>query len=261
MMEIRYDVFVPGGAMSEPARILNRELVGEKPDQTYSRMMRFRLAGLAAKECSDTYFIATSGGEYVARLWYGWGRHPEAVGNFGNFKTLEPFQRRGIGRHLLEMWHADRESRSDLPTALFCSAGKPHLVRLYAEYGFRLALRGTETGPLYCPLGNSPADFREFCERYYSPAESLVFRPASVGWRHEIDCLLSFYMRDLRSSASLPGAVNLEYALLNPEAGKAELVFTDTGRCVGWAFTPAGGSRGCCIAPPCRELPVREHTD
>ena len=43
-----------------------------------------------------------------------------------------------------------------------------------------------------------------------------------------------------------------------PNEGKAELFFTDTGRCVGWAFTPAGGSRSCCLSPRYREIPVRE---
>lgn len=257
--DIRYDRFAAGGAMSEAARILDRELANENPGMTYSQMMRLRLSGRAAAECTDTYFIATTpDGEYVARLWHGWGRHPESIGNFGNFKTLEKFQRRGIGRRLLDMWYADREGRADLPLALFCTSSKPHLVRLYGEYGFRPALRGSEGGPLYCPLGGSPATFQEFCEKYYTPAEFLELRPASIGWRHEIDCLLNFFMQDHRQSASLPGAVNLEYALLNPAAGKAELFFTDAGRCVGWAFTPAGGERSCCLFPRYREVPVRE---
>ena len=257
-MDIQYDTFVPGGAMSVPARCLYEELAGEDPDRTYSQMMRFRLSGHAAGECTDTYFIATAAGEYVARLWHGWGTHPDSIGNFGNFKTLEKYQRQGIGRKLLNLWYENLNGRSDLPLALFCTSSKPHLVRLYGEYGFRPALQGAEGGPLYCPLGDSPESFQEFCERYYSPAKFLKIRPASVGWRHEIDCLLKFYLLDHQRNLSLSGAVNLEYALLHPEAGKAELFFTDAGRCAGWAFTPVGGKRSCCLYPGYQELPVRE---
>lgn len=254
---ITFDVFTPGKGLSDSAAALDRQLVNEDPDMTYSQMMRFRLSGQAASECTDTYFIATQAGRYVARLWHGWGKHVNSIGNFGNFKTLESFQRQGIGRKLLAMWHNDLTGRPDIPLALFCTSSQPHLVRLYGEYGFRPALCCAEGGPLYSPLGNSPDSFQEFCARYYSPAESLILRPASIGWRHEIDCLLKFYLLDHQRNASLPGAVNLEYALLHPEAGKAELFFTDAGYCVGWAFTPAGGVRYCCLHPDYQGLPVR----
>ncbi len=249
MNDIHYSTFVAGAPMDEAARALDRELAGENPGMTYSQMMRLRLAGRAARECADTYFIATCDGAYTARLWYGWGTHPGSIGNFGNFKTLEAFQRRGIGRHLLDMLHADRLARADLPLALFCTCSQPHLVRLYGEYGFRPAIHDTDRGSLYCPLGGSPDTFQEFCRQYYRPAQSLAWRPATIGWRHEVDCLLNFHLKDLGLSHSLPGAVNLEFALLNPDAGHAELLFTDDGRVVGWAFTPAGGDRAACVAP------------
>ena len=249
MNDIEFSTFVPGGTPAPAAQILDRQLADENPGMTYSQMMRFRLAGNAAAECADTYFIATTRGEYVARLWYGWGHHPRSIGNFGNFKTRKDYQRQGIGRHLLDMLHADRLARQDLPLALFCTCSQPHLVRLYGEYGFRPAIHDTDRGSLYCPLGDSPDTFQEFCRQYYRPARTLEWRPATIGWRHEVDCLLNFHLKDLGLAHSLPGAVNLEFALLNPQAGHAELLFTDENRVVGWAFTPTDGPRAACVAP------------
>lgn len=240
---ITYDIFVSGGRLSPAAEALARELEHENPDMTYSQMMRLRIAGKAASECTDVYFIAAEGGRYAARLWYGWGTHGDPIGNFGNVKTHERYQHRGICSKLLELWHEDIMHRTTLPLGLFCTASKPFLVKMYGKYGFRPALPGRETGPLYCPLGNSPASFAEFCDLYYHPAEYLLWRPAMIGWRHEIDCLLNFHLQSEGLVHGLPGAESLEFAILNPQSGKAELAFTDKGHCVGWAYTPAGGSR------------------
>ena len=54
------------------------------------------------------------------------------------------------------------------PLALFCTAGKPHLAKMYAKYGFVPALKNTTYGALYCPLKNSPDNFQDFCKNYYT---------------------------------------------------------------------------------------------
>ena len=86
---ITFDVFTPGKGLSDSAAALDRQLVNEDPDMTYSQMMRFRLSGQAASECTDTYFIATQAGRYVARLWHGWGKHPlEILGTSRHWKVF-----------------------------------------------------------------------------------------------------------------------------------------------------------------------------
>ncbi len=243
------ETFTPGGALTGNAAKLDRLLQNENPLMTYSQMMRLRLSGAAAHECTDRFFIAAIGEEAVSRIWYGWGKHPDAAGNFGNFRTEEKWRGRGIGGQVLSALFRDRMERRDLPLALFCTAGTREIIKLYARYGFRLAVRNRETGPLYCPLGGSPASFQEFCAKYYAPSGKLTVRPAFIGWRHEIDCLLNFCLTDLGIPFGLPGVANLEDALLNPGKGQAELFFAENGHCVGWAFTPAGGVRAVQLHP------------
>ena len=260
MDEITYETFYAGAKPSDAAMALDRLLANENPDMTYSQMMRYRLAGKASNECTDIYFLASHLDTQVARLWHGWGKHPNAIGNFGNFRTAEAWQRRGIGRHLLNLWYENlQQHQADGPLALFCTSSKPHLVKLYGEYGFRPALVGSEGGPLYCPLQNSPATFQEFCQQYYAPDDRLVIRPASIGWRHEIDCLLNFALLDAGESFAFPEMPKLEAALLNPSAGLAELIFTSKNHCIGWAFTPSGGERMLQLHPSFRQQKIEEN--
>ena len=141
--------FVPGGINPpealEAAGALSGLLPVESP-RSYARMMLYRLAGQAAGECEDRYFIAMEDGQCVSRIWYGWGRHQDAIGNFGNFRTAEDHQRRGIGRSLLEMLIASVRNSADLPRCLFSTCSQPHLVRMYGALGFRPALEGTDRG-------------------------------------------------------------------------------------------------------------------
>jgi len=209
------------------------DMMKDVQGKSYADMIRLRISGGAAAECDDTYFVALEGEKCLSRLWHGWGRHENAIGNFGNFLTLEEARGTGVGRRLLHMWMEDLEVKETKPLALFCSA-KEEIAPIYFPYGFRPALAGRTFGPLYKPVGDSPETFGEFCEQYYEPADELICRKATVGWRHEIDCLLKFALAD----RGLPfgfGEINLEAALLY-HPGKAELLFTPSGRCVGWMF-------------------------
>lgn len=249
MNKINIAVFTPGKSICRGAQMLDEWLVGENPEQNYSRMMRWRLSGKIADECHDTFFIAYDDNRCLSRLWHGWGNHREAVGNFGNFRTRDNFRGKGIGNQILAAWFHEVTTCRNPPAGLFCSAGNTpehkYLVELYGRYGFRPAVHGTSGGALYCPLNGSPDSFQEFCECYYTPSQRLTIQPASVEWRHEIDCLLMFALRDLNQLFGLPGVSNLEDALLNPAKGKAEVIFTDNGHCVGWTFAPTGGTK--CI--------------
>ena len=138
----------------------------------------------------------------------------------------------GLGHRMLELWYEDIQSRQDLPLGLFCSAAE-RPARLYFPYGFRPALTGRTYGPLYMPLGDSPKTFRAFCEMYYQPTQVLLRRPAALEWRHEIDCLLKFALLEEGLTFGMGETVNLEGALLYAP-GRASLLFTEQGRCVGW---------------------------
>jgi len=243
-MEIQMERFLPEEGDCLAARLLREHAENLDQDASYAQMIRYRAAGRAAELCRDTYYIARTpdpDARFVARLWNGWGRHRDAIGNFGNFFTLEEYRGQGVGKLVLEYWLEDRRAQKDLPLAFFCSAGKENLVALYARYGFRLAVENTVIGPLYLPLGNSPATFREFCEEYYSPADSLETIPATVEWRHEIDCLLKFALRREGEKISLGGFVNLEQVLMQAPQTPAEIYRIPNGHAVGWSvLTPQG---------------------
>ena len=262
---VQYHIFRPGKVNSpaaEAAAMSLRRLVKCESDSSYARMMAFRLGGGAAAECEDVYFIATDGGRCVSRLWFGWGKHAGAVGNFGNFRTANELQGQGIGGRLFTMLAEALCLESKPPLALFCTSDKPHLVRLYGKIGFRPALADTASGPLYCPLADSPESFAEFRRWYYRPALRLHLRPGTVGRRHEIDCLLNFALRDEgEDTEARPGGFSsFEAAFLavteNPSLGKLEVLTTEDERTVGWAFTPSGGEREMLFHPGFRELPI-----
>ena len=86
---LQYDVFRPAQGINEAGNALSRMLAEESIGKSYADAMRARVSGLLAGECTDTYFVAHEDGACVSRLWYGWGTHESAIGNFGNFLTLE----------------------------------------------------------------------------------------------------------------------------------------------------------------------------
>ena len=66
-------------------------------------------------------------------------------------------------------------------------------------------------------------------------SDTLFCKKATVEWRHEIDCLLKFVFYDRGLDFNIGNVAYLEAALLyNPN--QAKVIFTDKGRCVGWAL-------------------------
>ncbi len=224
--------FVPGSEPTTAGKALCDMLKNENIGVSYADMMRLRASGALADECYDVYYVAHENGKCYSRLWNGWGKHDNAIGNFGNFVTAEEMRGQGIGKQMLKVWFDDLNKTSNKPLALFCTAGES-AAKLYFPYGFVPAIFGTESGPLFFPLGNSPRDFRKFCEFYYQPSKKLISKKASVQWRHEIDCLLKFALIDMGLSLGIDEFSCIEQALLYlPD--NTEIVFTENGRCVGW---------------------------
>lgn len=253
MSQIAIERYLCGQPQTEASKALARWLDATETDRSYLPMMQYRVAGNAAVQCKDIYYIAVQDGKAVSRLWNGWGKHPHAVGNFGNFVTVEALQGQGVGRKMLQSWYEDLQQQPDCPIGLFCSARNGFLIDLYARYGFRQAVIKPNSSLLYKPLGDSPADFAELCEDYYCEAQTLTVRPAQVQWRHEIDCLLKFSLAACGEGFGLPGCNSLEETIVWPERGSASLLFTEKNRPVGWSFTPVGGQTQWQIHPKYRK--------
>ena len=221
---MEFGIYVPGQPINPAGQALIQMLRDYAPNTSYADMMRLRLSGKVADQCVDTYFAAYEDGICYSRLWHGWGVHKDAVGNFGNFLTLEQCRGQGIGKKMLQMWYDNLQTREDKPLALFCSAND-RVVGMYYDYGFRHAAEG---GHLYLPVDNSPDTFQAFCENYYTPSDVLIVRPAALQYRHEIDCLLRFAMLNAGEDFQ-----KIEETLLYAP-DKTQMLFTENGRCVGW---------------------------
>ena len=207
---------------------------GFDTDKSYADMMRLRISGALAEECHDVYYVAHESGRGLSRHWMGWGKHADAIGNWGNFYTDEACRGKGIGGQLLRFWYEDFQACADVPLGFFCTVATRELTDLYRRFGFRPAVEGTDCGYLYRPNGDSPATFRAFCERYYRPSDVLYHRRASAGYRHEIDCLLRFVYRDMGLPFGVGGLKSVEEGLLYcPE--RCGMLFSKDGRCVGWS--------------------------
>lgn len=231
---MEFSIIFPGQAPSDAEGALSISMKEYNLGVSYADTIRLRLSGALQEICNDTYYVAHENGRCISRLWNGWGRHGEAIGNFGNFLTEEKFRGQGIGKKMLELWFSDLNSRDDLPLGLFCTAGA-QAAKLYFPYGFKPVLEGECAGPLYLPLGNSPEDFGEFCARYYRPTQRLIRRKASFEWRHEIDCLLKFDFARRGEPFGIGKYAMIEEALLrDPE--RTEQIFTQEGHCVGWGY-------------------------
>lgn len=216
-------------------------LESENIGVSYADMMRYRVSNRAADECTDVYFVAHEGEKAYSRLWNGWGKHENAIGNFGNFVTAEELRGQGLGHRMLDVWYDDIITRKDKPLCFLCMGDK-RAAKLYFPYGFTAIEHGAEWGPLYMPLGDSPKDFGEFCKLYYQPSDILIRKRATVEWRHEIDCLLKYALWAMGLEHTIDGKI-LEYALLH-SPDSTNLFFTESGRCVGWSL---GGKT--CIHP------------
>ena len=91
----------------------------ELPGVAHTEIIRRRLQGEFADLCTDNYYIAHENGRCYSRLWTGWGKHKDAVGNFGHFLTLSEKRGQGLGREIIKKWKADIKGRGDAPLALF----------------------------------------------------------------------------------------------------------------------------------------------
>lgn len=248
-MDLNFEIYVPGQNSSAGADALIKSLEALDLGVPYADVMRLRASGGAAEQCNDTYYLCTDKqNRLISRLWMGFGRHASAIGNWGNFFTEPDFRGQGVGKKLLDFWFDDIKNRADLPLALFCTSGSERLTESYAKYGFRTVIEGAKYGPLYCPLGDSPATFREFCRKYYKPAKSLTFKPATLEWRHEIDCLFKFAMLDTGHEYLPHGVDSLEKAMLDKDE-RVELIFADEKIPVGVSFRMPNGKRDIRIHP------------
>ena len=82
---MKFEIYVPGAPISDAGRALSAMLKDYNPGASYADMMRLRISGSVSDVCTDTYFVAHEDGVCYSRLWHGWGKHKDAVGNFGNF--------------------------------------------------------------------------------------------------------------------------------------------------------------------------------
>ena len=236
-----YDKFIAGDN-NVAVRLLKRHMETLDLTLSYAKMIINRIEGKYKKQCTDIYFVAHDENKFYSRLWYGWGNHKNSIGNFGNFLTIEDARGMGIGREMLKMWGDDIKKREELPIGLFCSAGSTELVELYSKFGFRLAVRGTEVGPLYKPLGESPESFYEFCKKYYTPTDKLYAKKATVEYRHEVDCLLKFALIDNGVQFGFEEASCLEEILVFDKKICANILFTKDEKVVGWQIVLPDGT-------------------
>ena len=252
MSQVDFYRYICGEPQTKASQTLSDWLSETDTDRSYLPMMQYRIAGKAADQCYDCYYIAMENDLILSRLWHGWGKHPNAIGNFGNFMTKEEARGKGVGREMLKMWQEDLMAQKDRPLGLFCSAANTFLIDMYAKYGFTQAVIKPTFSMLYKPLDGSPATFREFSEDYYCAAKSLTVRPATVEWRHEIDLLLKFALAAEGESLGLPGCRSLEESIVWPHIGTSQLLFTEKDRPVGWSFTGTDGITHWQIHPKYR---------
>ena len=226
--------FTSGDTSCVAYNAITKMMDGFDTDKAYADMIRLRVSGKIADKATDIYYVAHEDGKALSRHWMGWGKHNDAIGNWGNFYTAEECRGKGIGGKILNMWFEDFNSKSDLPLCLCCTANKD-LTKVYSRFGFRPALDGADCGPLYLPVGDSPATFREFAENYYRPSDVIYHKPVDIGYRHEIDCLLRFYFYNSNTEFGFGEMDYLEKGYLYaPE--KTGMLFSSDGHCAGWSY-------------------------
>lgn len=222
------------GQNGTSAHIALRNSITAAPNKTPTHEVLLRhIDGVFADECDETFYVAHEDGRLISRLWMGFGKHKDAIGNWGYFFTDPDFRGQGIGGSVLKLWHEDFLSRSDLPLCFLCTTGSQRITEYYGKFGFRPAIEGTTFGPLYMPVSDSPATFGEFCEKYYQPSEKLRVAPATMEFRHEIDCILRFYFMSCYREYGIGEFNGVDVAILQaPE--RTQMLFSDDGHCVGW---------------------------
>ena len=229
---MKFDMYLPENGLNEAGVALSNMIKDLDLGVAYADTLRIRVSGGASKESIDRYYVAHENGICYSRHWNGWGRHENAIGNFGHFFTIEEMRGKGIGKRLLEMWHEDLMLQSDKPLVLCCTAGE-RPGKMYEPYGFLRVREGANWGPMFMPLGDTPKNFRSLCDMYYEPSDTLICKKATLEWRHEIDCLLKFAFFDRGIDFDIGNVSYIEHALLH-YPNDTRLIFTDENRCVGW---------------------------
>lgn len=233
-----FEKYLTGQPSNTAQRALHTMMEGFDIGKSYADMMRYRIDGKAADSCVDVYYVAHEEGVACSRLWMGWGRHPDAIGNWGNFYTDGAFRGQGLGGRLLDLWYEDLQTMTDTPLCFLCTSPNPWVTALYERYGFRTVFPERQYGPLYKPCGNSPSAFDDFCEEYYRPSAVLYWRKAELAYRHEIDCLLRFVYAKSGLPFGINGLASIEEGLLYYPC-RVGMLFSEDGHCVGWSFDDA----------------------
>lgn len=231
-----YEKFAGGDTKAPAYTALSAMLDNfDESDEAYVDVIRYRMKGGAIVECNDFYFVAHENGVGASRLWYGWGKHKDSVGNWGHVYTDEAYRGKGHCGRLLNLWYDDFKQRTQLPLCFLCWGITAELVALYGKFGFVPAIDGKDTGPLYLPVGDSPKSFRQLCESYYRPSDYLIHKKATLEYRHEVDCLLRFALYNEKLNFSINGNDKFESLLVHsPE--RLGMLFSSDGHCVGWSL-------------------------
>ena len=125
--------YIPGDVKNDAYTALEemiRDIDKEKP---YADMMRLRVSGQVSSACNDVYYVAHELGRALARHWNGWGKHPDAIGNWGNFYTDEQYRGQGIGGKLIEF-----AKTQFAVTFLWALEKNTDAIRFYQSHGFHL---------------------------------------------------------------------------------------------------------------------------
>ena len=117
-----FEKYVGGSAQTEAQKALFSMMDGLDVGVDYADMIRLRMDGRVAAECYDAYYVAREGEKGLSRLWNGWGKHKDAIGNWGNFFTDEKMRGQGVGGGLLGFWHEDLQGEAEMPLCLCCTA-------------------------------------------------------------------------------------------------------------------------------------------
>ena len=234
MITLKFEKCFVGQYKNEGYNALCDMVRDELPGVAHTEIIRRRLQGEFADLCTDNYYIAHENGRCYSRLWTGWGKHKDAVGNFGHFLTLSEKRGQGLGREVIKKWKADIKGRGDAPLALFCTA-TAEITEIHRPLGFREITPEANGGFLYCPLGKSPETLEEFCNNYFVPGEEIYEKPASMQFRHELDCLLRFAFANLKEGFTMGDCYYVEeYFVKCPE--KLSIFFDERNHVVGWGY-------------------------
>ena len=207
------------------------------------RSITSRLAGKLHDVSEDRYFFAEIDGEIVGQMWYGWGRHAHPAANFGQVFVAARHRKKGIAERLFAAFSKHYFDNSP-PIAAFCTTGSEWVANIYKAAGFRTIDPKAGCGPLYCPKPGQPETFDEFADKFYRGqcAERAQAIPATMEYRHEIDCVLKFTL--IRKGMLPEPFPSFQQAYFDHLDGKGDMVvFLSPQKCpLGWRFTPRYGT-------------------